>query len=176
MTFSTETFILEALKPKDASSLSALMISNGKKFQKYLPHTLQQNLSEADSKAYISRKKKAFKNKLEFTFGIKENEIHVVVGLIILKNIDYHLKIGELSYCIGQEYSGKGWVTQSVKAASQFAHEELDLKTLQITIHKSNTKSINVALRCGFTWTKTLVNECISNEEVLNMELYERYY
>ena len=61
MTFSTETFTLEALKPEDASDLSELMISNGKSFQEYLPKTLAQNLSETDSSIYISNKNKALK-------------------------------------------------------------------------------------------------------------------
>ncbi|HLV14503.1 MAG TPA: GNAT family N-acetyltransferase [Xanthomarina sp.] len=176
MTFSTETFTLEALKPKDASSLSALMISNGRKFQKYLPNTLEQNLSEKDSKIYISKQNKARKNKTEFTFAVKDKETKEVAGLIILKNINYQLKQGEFAYCIGAAYSGKGWITQSIKAATKFAHEELGLKNLQIIIHKTNTRSIHVAQRCGYTWTKTLNQEHTSGEVNLDMELYELHY
>ncbi|HLV40301.1 GNAT family N-acetyltransferase [Xanthomarina sp.] len=176
MTFTTETFILEALKPKDASSLSALMILNGKKFQKYLPRTLEQNLSEKDSKIYISNKNKALKNRTEFTLAVKDKETNAVAGLIILKNIDYQLKQGEFAYCIGASFSGKGWITQSIKATSKFAQNKLGLKTLQIIIHKTNSRSINVAERCGFTWTKTLEKEYVSGKSNLDMELYELHY
>lgn len=176
MTFSTETFTLEALKPKDASSLSALMISNGKKFQKYLPITLEQNLSETDSKSYIAKQNKASKNKLEFTFAIKDKESSEVAGLIILKNIDYQLKQAEFAYCIGEKFSGKGWITQSMKATCKFSNEKLGLKNLQIIIHKTNIRSINVAERCGFTWIKTLNKEFVSSEAILDMELYQLQY
>ena len=176
MTFSTETFKLEALNPRDASSLSALMISNGKSFQKYLPKTLEQNLSEIASKDFICNKNKASKNKTEFTFAIKDIETDAVAGLITLKNIDYQLKQGEFAYCIGQKFSGKGWVTQSMKAVSKFALEELGLKTLQIIIHKTNLSSIQVAERCGFTWSRTLEKEFFSEKSSVDMELYELHY
>ncbi|MFC5194115.1 GNAT family N-acetyltransferase [Bizionia hallyeonensis] len=176
MKLKTESFSLEVLKPQDAQSLSRLMISNGKRFQQYLPTTLSENLSEADSKNYIQRKTKQIKNKTEFTFAIKDIDSDDVAGLIILKNIDYQLKQGEFSYCLGQKYSGRGWMTRSIKAAKNFAFNELKLKSLQIIIHKSNLASIQIAERNGFTWIKTLDNEYVSGKSVLDMELYELQY
>ncbi|WP_417201236.1 GNAT family N-acetyltransferase [Bizionia sp.] len=176
MKLKTESFSLEVLKPQDAQSLSRLMISNGKRFQQYLPKTLSENLSEADSKNYIQRKTKQIKNKTEFTFAIKDIDSDDVAGLIILKNIDYQLKQGEFSYCLGQKYSGRGWMTRSIKAAKNFAFNELKLKSLQIIIHKSNLASIQIAERNGFTWIKTLDNEYVSGISVLDMELYELQY
>ncbi|MFV0571654.1 MAG: GNAT family N-acetyltransferase [Xanthomarina gelatinilytica] len=177
MTFSTETFKLEALKPEDASSLSALMITNGKSFQQYLPKILAQNLSEADSKIYILNQNKALKKQTEFTFAIKDIETHEVAGILVLKNLDYTLKQGEFAYCIGKRFSGKGWISQSLKAFLEFAINNLGLKRLQIIIHKTNTNSINVAERCGFKWQKTLKNEfSTSGKTPLDMELYELHY
>ena len=176
MTFSTETFTLEPLKPGDASGLSSLMISNGKSFQKYLPKTLEQNHSEADSKIYISKQTKALKNKTEFTFVIKDSNLQAVAGLVILKNIDYQLSQGEFAYCIGKKFSGKGWMTQSIKATCKFAHEVLGLNNLQIIIHKTNISSIHVAECCGFSWIKTLEKEFVSGASSLDMELYELQY
>ncbi|PWI29907.1 N-acetyltransferase [Flavobacteriaceae bacterium LYZ1037] len=177
MTFSTETFKLEALKLEDASSLNALMISNGKSFQEYLPQTLAQNLSELDSKNYIQKKHTALKDQTEFTLALKDIDTNHVAGLVILKNLDYQIKQGEFAYCIGKKYSGKGWVTQSIKAVSRFAFEDLGLQHLQIIIHKTNEKSINIAKRSGFKWTKTLENAFTPpGENPVNMELYELHY
>ncbi|TYA52289.1 GNAT family N-acetyltransferase [Formosa maritima] len=177
MTFSTETFKLEALKQDDASSLNALMITNGKSFQKYLPKTLAQNLSESDSKEYILKKNKAIQTQSEFTFALKDMDTNKVAGLVILKNIDETSKQGEFAYCIGNKFSGKGWITQSIKAATKFAFEELGLQSLQIIIHKTNLSSINVAKRCGFQWTKTLENAFTpTGKNAINMELYELQY
>ncbi|EGV43059.1 N-acetyltransferase [Bizionia argentinensis JUB59] len=176
MKLHTESFSLEVLKPRDAQSLSRLMISNGRRFQQYLPKTLSENLSEADSKNYIRRKTKKLKNQEEFTFAIKDIDSRDVAGLVILKNIDPVLKQGEFAYCLGQRYSGKGWMTRSIKAAKAYAFNELKLETLQIIIHKSNLPSIQIALRNGFTWIKTLENEHATEDDVLDMELYELHY
>ena len=173
MKLKTESFSLEVLKPQDAQSLSRLMISNGRRFQKYLPKTLSENLSEADSKNYIQRKNKQIKNQEEFTFAIKDNDSGDVAGLIILKNIDCHLKQGEFSYCLGQKYSGRGWMTRSIKVAKTYAFNELELKSLQIIIHKSNEASIQIAKKNGFNWIKTLNREHVTGKSVLDMELYE---
>lgn len=169
----TESFSLEFLKPQDAQSLSRLMISNGKRFQQYLPKTLSENLTEVDSKNYIQRKTKQIKDKTEFTFAIKDIDSGDVAGLIILKNIDSQLKQGEFSYCLGQKYSGKGWMTRSIKAVKAYTFNELGLKSLQIIIHKTNLPSIQVAEKNDFIWIKTLENEFVTGAVALNMELYE---
>lgn len=176
MKLHTESFSLEVLKPQDARSLSRLMISNGRRFQQFLPKTLSQNLSEADSKNYIQHKTKQIKNKEEFTFAIKDNDSGDVAGLVILKNIDLTLQQGEFAYCLGQKFSGKGWMTRSVKAVIDYGFKKLKLETLQIIIHKANLPSIQIAERNGFIWIKTLENEHFNEESVLDMELYELYH
>ena len=94
MTFLTESFKLEALQLEDASSLSALMISNGKSFQQYLPKTLSQNLSKSASEKYILEKNKDFKNQTEFTFAIKDIDTQEVAGLVILCNLLCRWNVG----------------------------------------------------------------------------------
>ncbi len=169
----TESFSVEVLKPQDAESLSRLMISNGRRFQKFLPKTLAQNLSEDDSKKYIQKKTAQIQNQTEFTFAIKDIDSAHVAGLIILKNINHQLKQGEFSYCLGQKYSGKGWMTRSIKAVKAYAFNELKLKSLQIIIHKTNVPSIQIAERNAFTWVKTLDKEFVTGKSTLDMELYE---
>jgi ribosomal-protein-alanine N-acetyltransferase len=177
MTFSTETFKLEALKYEDASSLNALMISNGKRFQEYLPKTLAQNLSVSDSKKYIAEKNSAIENQIEYTFAIKDIDTNQVAGLIILKNLDFEIRQSEFAYCLGTKFLGKGWMTQSVQATISFAHNKLGLKRFQIITHKTNISSVLIAKRCNFKWIKTLPNEFRpSGRNPIDMELYELHY
>ena len=168
-----ETFYIDTLKPEDASSLSSLMIRNGKRFQEYLPKTLAANLSESASKDYIQKKLTEFENQVEFTFAIKDKDTHKVAGLVILKNIDWVKKQGEFAYCLGKKYSGKGWMSQSMESLKEYAFLNLGLNRLQILIHKTNISSINVAKRAGFSWSETLENEYVSGKSTLDMELYE---
>ena len=62
----------------------------------------------------------------------------------------------------------------TVKAISNYAFNELNLKTLQIIAHKTNLASIKVAENNGFVWQRTLVDEFTPTYELsLDMELYE---
>jgi len=173
MDFDSKSFYIDRLTLEDASSLNRLMIRNAKKFQQHLPSTLSQNLSKSDSEVYIKRKIEEFKNRIKFTFAIKTKDSNAVAGLIIIKNMDWINQQAELAYCLGKQFSGNGWMSKSIEATKQFAFEELGLKKLQIIVHKSNTRSINVAKRSGFTWKKTLKKAYISEEELLDMEVYE---
>ena len=94
--------------------------------------------------------------------------------MIIIKKIDWVDKIGELAYCIGNDFEGKGLVRKAVKAISGFAYNELDLKVLQIIAHKTNVGSVKVAENCDFIWKRTLLNEFTPiGESPIDMELYE---
>ena len=81
-----------------------------------------------------------------------------------------------MAYCIGYQYEGKGWMSNSIKALSKYAIDILGLRTLQIIAHKTNVGSIKVAENNGFSWQKTLIKEHTPpGEEALDMELYELY-
>ncbi|MGB5819957.1 MAG: GNAT family protein [Saonia sp.] len=167
-------FNIAELTQKDALSLSTLMVSNAERFRRFFPLTLAQNLTVADSEAYILKKQGEIKSKTEFTFAIKEKEFRTLVGLVILKELDWTKKQGELAYCIDQKHEGKGWMTHSVDQISKHTFNELGLQTLQIIAHKSNIGSIKVAEKCGYKWQKTLPKAYTPPNEVpLDMELYE---
>lgn len=161
------------LNGNDAESLFMLMTSNTGIFSRFFPITLQQNQSVADSRHYIKKKTLEANNRTEFTFAIKEQETAGVVGLTILKNLDWELGRGEVAYCLDKRHHGKGWVTLAVQELSMFAFNELGLHVLQILVHKSNLASINVAKKCGYVWKQTLTKSYQPpNEAALDMEEY----
>jgi len=56
---------------------------------------------------------------------------------------------------------------------TKFAFENLGLKVIQIISHKTNLKSIQVALNNGFVWQRTLKNEFTPTAEApIDMEVY----
>lgn len=168
-------FTLETLTIADAAGLHALMVSNKKIFKRFFPITLTQNKTIEASVKYILDKNDKRKSKTEFTFGIKSKTNSTIVGLLILKNLNWRLKRGELAYCIDEKYQGRGWITKVVKEISSFALNDLGLKTLEIIVHKENRASMRVAEKCGFLWKKTLLKAYTPpEEESLDMELYEK--
>ena len=169
-----EAFHIAPLETGDTKSLSRLMITNAERFKMYFPKTLSSNLTLEATQRYIESKIIEFEIKSGFTFAIKDEETKTIMGLVILKKVDWQTKQAEIAYCIGKEYERKGWVTKAVKAISNYAFNELNLEILQIIAQKNNLASIKVAENNGFVWQRTLVDEFTPTYELsLDMELYE---
>lgn len=174
MIYSSDHMSISLLQADDALKLNKLLVSNTERFIRYLPHTLADNRTLESTHNYIAQKIEAATNKEEFVFIIKDKYQIQIMGLVILKQLDWHLKQGELAYCIGKRYKGRGLMNHALTAISEYATEVLTLKTLQIITHKTNVSSINAALNSGFQWNKTLKNEFTPlNGDPLDMELYE---
>jgi ribosomal-protein-alanine N-acetyltransferase len=171
-----EAFNIVPLRSEDALNLNELMVSNAERFKRYFPKTLSSNLTFDAAKSYILDKIDEFQLKSGFTFAIKEKATQNIIGLIIIKKLNWETKQAEIAYCIGSEFEGKGLTSFAVKEMSKFAFEDLGLKTLQIISHKTNFGSVKVAKNGGFVWQRTLLNEFTPTNEVpLDMELYELY-
>jgi ribosomal-protein-alanine N-acetyltransferase len=170
----TENIVIDKLNPKDANQLHLFTIENAERFRKFFPLTLSSNETLQKTVEYIESKEREIQQKVNFTFAIREIDTQKIIGLIIIKKIDWTNRVGELAYCIGNNFEGKGLITETVKAISSFAYNELELKTLQIIAHKTNLGSIKVAENNDFVWQRTLIDEFTpTNELPLDMELYE---
>lgn len=164
---------LSELRPRDAKDLNDLMVVNALRFERFFPHTLGQNLTLKASRGFIDKKVIENRGKTEFTYAIRSKINQKVAGLIILKEIDWNKKEGELAYCIGKEFEGRGWTTQLVMEFSRYVFATHGLTALHIIAHLSNQSSIRVAEKCGFVWQETLFAEFTPPKEIpLDMELY----
>ncbi|MBJ7879733.1 GNAT family N-acetyltransferase [Gelidibacter salicanalis] len=174
MIYSSDTISISVLQPDDALQLNKLLVSNTERFIRFLPLTLADNRTLESTRNYIKRKIEAAEMKEGFVFVIKDKYQVQIIGLIILKQIQWDIKQGEFAYCIGKHHKGKGLITEAIKAVSTHVSEVMGLKTLQIISHKTNESSVNVALNSGFKWKQTLVNEFTPvNEAPMDMELFE---
>lgn len=174
MIFKNTVFYLDQLSSGDAESLSYMMLKNSDRLKRYFPNTLAQNTCIKDSEAYIVQKNNEIANREEFTYAIKDSVSNKVIGIIIIKELDWSIAQGELAYCIDRDYGGKGIMTTTVTTVSDYAFKALELKRLQIIVHKDNIASVNVAKKSAYLWQRTLINEYTPpNEKPLDMELYE---
>jgi ribosomal-protein-alanine N-acetyltransferase len=170
----TDAFYIEPLLIEDAANIHHLMVSNTSTFKTYLPQTLAQNTTLEASQKFVVSKVEKHLSKDEFLFTLKENESNIVAGLIYIKELDWIEKQGEFAYCIDSKFEGKKWMTKAIMVLTNYALNDLGLKTLQIIVHKNNIASSKVAKKCNFIWQKTLKNEFTPPGGIpLDMELYE---
>lgn len=62
----------------------------------------------------------------------------------------------ELGYAMGEDYWGKGIMTEAAKAALQYGFEELGLDMVSIYRNPQNHRSGRVIDKCGFAYEGTL--------------------
>ncbi|MCJ7465215.1 MAG: GNAT family N-acetyltransferase [Maribacter sp.] len=174
MIFDLETYLIQPIQGKDAWKLCDFITINSHRLNRFFPNTLKQNLTPTLSEIFVAHKLKQFALKEEFLFTLNDLEKRTIIGLIYIKELNWPSKQGELAYCIGYQYEGKGWVTKSVDIISNYAFTQLNLTSLQIIVHKSNVASVRVAEKCGYIWKRTLPKKFAPpNETSLDMELYE---
>ncbi|WP_242131094.1 GNAT family N-acetyltransferase [Aestuariivivens marinum] len=171
-----ENYYIVPIQIKDAYPIYDFVIDNEDRLKRYFPLTLKKNLTPELSKIFVKKKVRKFQKNKEFLFTINENNIKELLGLIYLKALDWKNKHGELAYCIGHQFEGKGITTKAITVLTNYIFSKFDLRTLKIIVHKTNLPSILVAKNCHFTWIKTLKNEHTPpGEKPLDMELYELY-
>lgn len=176
MQLSLGQYYITPIALKDAWKVCDLMVSNEQRFKRYFPKTLEQNLTPDLSQLFVEKKVEQFDTKEEFLFTIKTLFSNKLIGLVYLKETDWTKKQAEFAYCIDYNSERKGLMSKTIKKLSNYAFNHLDLQTLQIIVHQTNTGSVNVAKNCGFTHVKTLKGEYTPpGEQPLDMELYELY-
>ncbi|MBU3026585.1 GNAT family N-acetyltransferase [Zobellia galactanivorans] len=168
-----EHFSIEPIHEKYAWRMCDFVTINTKRLQRYFPKTLAANLNPTLSQIFVEEKVREYMKSEEFLFVLKDNESRALIGLVYIKELDWEKRQAELAYCIGYQYEGKGITSLAVDTLSKYAIKELGLKTLNIIAHKTNTGSVRVAEKCGYTWRKQLPKEHTPpNEAPLDMELY----
>lgn len=176
MNIKFEGFEINPIHQGDAWKICDFVISNADRLKRFLPKTLEQNLNPTLSKIYVEKRTKAFQIKESFVFTLKHSETRKLVGLIIIKDVDWAIKQGEFAYAIDYNFTGKGLTSKAVKHLSAYAFKTLGLELLKIVVHKDNLPSIKVALNNNFKWQKTFKNAFTPQGELpLDMELYELY-
>lgn len=173
---SLDTLEIRPILPEDAWSICNFAVANEHRMRVYFPLTLEQNLTPDLSKRFTTIKYKEFKDDEEYLFVVKEKGKSQLIALIYIKELDWEKQQGEFAYCIDYSWKGKGLMSKLVGALSNYAFSDLNLKVLQIIVHKDNVSSVSVAERCNFTWQRTLKDAYTPpGGQPLDMELYELY-
>ena len=101
---------------------------------------------------YIS----AYKNGFNYRWAIIEKESGECIGQVayFLVNVSGHF--GEIEYCIGTKFQGKGYATEATKAIIDFGFEKIHFHKVQICVRPSNISSKRVIEKCDFEYEGTL--------------------
>lgn len=133
------------LKSEDAKALS--LLANNKKIASQLKDVFPHPYSEEDASNFIK-----FSQQFEPAriFGIIYN--NQLVGAIGIHGLDdIYRKNGEIGYWLGEEYWGKGIISQAVNWMVAYGFENFDIVRIFAGVFETNHASQRVLEKCGFS-------------------------
>ncbi|MEK3797634.1 GNAT family N-acetyltransferase [Peribacillus sp. FSL H8-0477] len=87
----------------------------------------------------------------DLRFLIFRKEDDVFIGSTGLHRINWDIPKFEIGYWIDTQYSKQGYITESTKALTNFAFEQLGAKRIEIRCDSKNTESRRIPEKLGFS-------------------------
>jgi len=106
---------------------------------------------------------------LNFAITIKGR---VVGGIGLEPRDDVYRKTALLGYWLGEEFWGKGIITEAVKLITKYAFENLDLIRIQAGVLSKNPASMRVLEKAGYVKEGVSRNAVIKGGEVMDEHVY----
>jgi ribosomal-protein-alanine N-acetyltransferase len=97
----------------------------------------------------LERAKRFMDNWEEDAYAITEKGCDKVIGIIQISSLWWRRE-AHLGYWLSEEYRGKGYMTEVVKAVCEVTFAEWWCEEIRIYVYVGNEASKNVALKCGF--------------------------
>ncbi|MFS0750026.1 GNAT family N-acetyltransferase [Oceanobacillus sp. 1P07AA] len=121
------------------------------------PYTLE------SAKGWISSHEQNRREDTLYQFAITDKDSGELYGSISLSNRKSHQN-GEIAYWLGEEFWGRGFVTEASKAMIQFAFEEMNFHRVFAYHLKINPASGRVMEKCGMTYEGTQKDHIYKDE------------
>ncbi|MFL0247310.1 GNAT family N-acetyltransferase [Candidatus Clostridium stratigraminis] len=139
------------LEDSDAEALLDLHIRNSELFQRYSP-TFAEDYYTLDSKReYIIKSIKQREEDKSYNFGIYLKDNGKLIGDVDLFNIARGaLQRCLIGYSLDKQYNGKGYTTEAVTLAVEFAFNVLKLHRIDAGTMLNNIGSMRVLEKAGF--------------------------
>jgi ribosomal-protein-serine acetyltransferase len=169
--FETERLLIANYEEGDGNEFYQLIQSNYDYLREELTEikTLQ---SMEDAEEYVRFKRIAWLSRERLVPKIVDKATRRMIGQLWIEP-KWDRKIFEIGYFIEEKSQGNGYVTEAVKRITRFLFTELDADKLEIHTKASNSRSIGIALRCGFTKEAQLRERGrTSAGEAVDMQIY----
>ena len=171
----SDDLVLRLPEERDAEAMLALF-ENGRKYFTYWSDWPKRMQTVADCQALILRHRRAFAEEKEIPAAmIYQGQFAGISSLEIQER--YVVKKGELSYWLGEQFQGKGIVTQSCRVLLAHAFNDLGLNRLFLRFkHASpddeNSGSRRVAERLGFVQEGVQRQGGVARGQFMDMIVY----
>ena len=95
-------------------------------------------------------------------------------GIGVHPGEDVHRHTATVGYWLGEEFWGRGIMTEAVTAVTDFCFENFPLRRISAEVFANNPASARVLEKAGFVLEGRLKNNVVKDGEVLDSLLYAR--
>jgi len=132
---------------KMANAFSDLIQRNAKFLKKWIGFAWKENSPETSfRKCYKSSQLWKDLKEADYNIYLKNGKL---IGQINMKDINYKVASGEIGYYMGEEYTGKGYMTEALLALEAEFFKR-GMNRIQICTDAKNIPSRKLAERCGY--------------------------
>lgn len=160
--------ILRKFSLKDAQSL--VLQANNKNIADYLRDIFPHPYTTKDACFYIEN----IANDLHSLIMAIEVEGKAVGSIGILPKTDVYRKSAELGYWLGEQYWGRGIVTEAVKAITEYGFKNYNLHRIYAVVFENNAASMRVLEKAGFTSEAVHRKAVIKNGIIMDEHVYAK--
>ena len=142
---------LRLLTLTDAEDLLKLEVENKEFFESFSPERSDDYYSLEKQKDIINTLEQNAKEDISYMFGIFLKDKEELAGTVNLFQIMRGpLQSAMIGYALAQKYNGKGYTTEAVSLAVDYAFKKLDLHRIEAGVMPHNIGSLRVLEKAGF--------------------------
>jgi RimJ/RimL family protein N-acetyltransferase len=142
---------LTCYQETDAPSLWELIARNHDRLIESFPILLSTVNDEASAGEFIRGLMSDFAERKRYAFSIRKGDDNTIIGHCIIREIDWSVPKGELAYWIDDGHEGKGYAREAMEALLNIAFQTLEMKKLFLRALPQNRRSLDLAVKCGFS-------------------------
>ena len=155
----TERLLIRPPQPGDGKVMNDAVCESLDHLKRWMSWARQAPTVE-ESEAFSRRHAAAFKTRDEdMGLYIFERETGRLIGATGMHSIDWSVPRVEIGYWIRVSETGKGYITEAVRALTDYAFTHIQVERIEIRCEPANTRSAAVAERCGYTLEGRLRNQ-----------------
>jgi [ribosomal protein S5]-alanine N-acetyltransferase len=135
----------------DANDLLSFELENKEFFKDYSPLQSDDFYTLQGQEERVQRTKKRMENDEYYAFGLFLTSTDELIGNISLSDvIRGPLQCCYIGYSVAKKHNGKGYTTEAVKLAVEYAFRELKLHRVEAGVMLHNIASMRVLEKVGF--------------------------
>jgi len=157
VTINTERLILKKIELSDANQMF-VNFAGDDRVSRYMSWETFKTVNDVCN--WINEWQTEYKKDETYYWGIYLKSTDEFIGTIYLLTEGSIAEVGSVSYCLGYNWWGNGYMSEVLNAVIDFAFDTVGFNRIEAYHAKSNTQSARVMQKTGMTIEGTLRQRC----------------